>query len=195
MKKGRRLRKMKNELIFIRHAETRINKDIPIEKWVLTEKGEEQANKIANSKKFDNIELLISSNESKSYLTIKPLADKLNKKIIKVEDLGEIKRPGSEKLTSNEYEKMKFQIFQNLDFSNYNWETANHALNRFKDAVNKINKKYENKKILICSHGTVMTLYFAYLLNRLNKLMERWKALNFESYGIVRDNKVLKDII
>lgn len=186
---------MNNELIFIRHAKTKKDKDIPIGDWVLTEEGEKQAEKIANSGEFDNVEILISSNEDKSYLTIKPLADKLNLKVIKVKDLGEIKRPNSERLTTEEYEKVKRMIFEDLNFTKYDWETANHAPNRFREAIDKIDRKYENKKILICSSGTVMTLYFAYLLNKSNDLMSRWKNLEFGGCGIVKNNKVVEDII
>ena len=186
---------MMNELIFMRHTKTKVDKNIPIKDWSLTEEGFKQAEKIANSGEFDNVDILISSNENKAYLTIKPLADKLNLEIIKIKDLGEVKRPNSEKLTSEEYEKMKKMIFEDLNFTKYDWETANHALKRFKSAVDKINRKYENKKILICSHGTVMTLYFAYLLNKLNELMSRWKSLEFGSRGIVKDNKVMGDIV
>lgn len=186
---------MKNELIFIRHAKTKVDKNIPIEDWILTEEGEEKAEQIAGLREFNDIDVLISSNEKKAYLTIKPLADKLNKKIIQIEDLGEIKRPNSEKLTLEEYEKMKELIFEDLNFTKHGWETANHALNRFKSAVEKIDKNYDGKKILISAHGTVMTLYFAYLLGKLNELMIRWKSLEPGDYGIVKGGKVVKDII
>lgn len=184
-----------NELIFIRHTKTKIDKETPIENWVLTEEGEKQAEELANSEKFDDVEVLICSNEDKSYLTIKPLADKLNKDIIRIKELGEIKRRGSEKLTSGEYEKMKIKIFEDLDFTNHGWETANHALDRFNKAIEKIKEEYDNKKIVICSHGTVMTLYFAYLKNEMANLFERWRNLKFGGMGIVKDNKVLRDII
>lgn len=71
---------MNNELIFIRHAKTKVDKSIPIEEWVLTEEGEKQSKDLAESNKFNDINVLISSNEDKSYLTIKPLADRLGKK-------------------------------------------------------------------------------------------------------------------
>jgi 2,3-bisphosphoglycerate-dependent phosphoglycerate mutase len=184
-----------NELIFIRHAKTRIDKDIPIENWILSEEGSNQAEDFVNREEFYDVDLLISSSEEKAYLTLKPLANKINKKIIKIEELGEIKRPNSEKLTSEQYEDMKLKIFQDLDFSNYDWETANHALLRFRKAIEGINNKYQDKRIIICSHGTVMTLYFAYLKGELDNLMSRWKNLEFGAVGIVRDNKLIKDII
>ena len=89
---------------------------------------------------------------------------------------------------------MKAKIFQDLDFTDHGWETANHALERFKKAIKEIDDKYENKKILICAHGTVMTLYFAYLQDKLKDLFSRWKGLGFCDYGIIKDNKIIKDI-
>ena len=186
---------MVNKLIFIRHAKTKVDKSIVIENWVLTDDGEKASEELVKSGKFDDIDILISSKEDKAYLTIKPLAERLKKKIIRIEELGEIKRPNSEKLTSEEYEEMKIKIFKDLDYAEHSWETANHALNRFKEAIEKINKSYKNKKIIICAHGTVMTLYFAYLQNKLDDLFSRWEGLGFGSYGIVEDNKVIKDIV
>ena len=186
---------MENELIFIRHAKTKIDKDVPIEDWVLAEEGQGKTKELANSGEFDDADLLICSKEDKSFLTIEPIAKKLHKEIIRVEDLGEVKRPNSEILSSEEYKKMKVKMFGDLNFTDKGWETANHALRRFKEAVERINNKYENKKIIICSHGTVMTLYFAYLQDELGNLMNRWKSLEFGAMGIVKDNKVVKDII
>jgi len=186
---------MDNELIFVRHAKTKIDKSIPIENWVLTEEGQRNAKEIAQSREFDDGDILISSSEKKSYLTLKPLADKLGKKIIQIKDLSEIKRPDSEKLSSEEYIEMKVKIFNDRDFSMHDWETANHALERFRNAVNQIDRGYENKKILICSHGTVMSLYFAYLQHQLDNLMERWKSLKFGAVGIVKNNGVVRDIV
>ena len=56
-------------------------------------------------------------------------------------------------------------------------------------------KKYENKKILIVAHGTVMTLYFSYLQGELDKAFGRWKNLGFCDFGIIKNNKVIKDIM
>ncbi len=186
---------MNNTLIFIRHAKTKINKEIPIADWDLTEEGYKQAKEIKDIDKFQDVDILISSTEQKAFLTIKPLADKLGKEIIQIKEFGEIKRPGSEKLTPEQYEDMKVKIFHDLDFTDHGWETTNQALERFKKATEQINKNYDDKKILICVHGSVMTLYFAYLQNKLDSLMERWKNTNFGSYGVIRDNKVIKDIV
>jgi 2,3-bisphosphoglycerate-dependent phosphoglycerate mutase len=184
-----------NELIFIRHAKTKLDKEVPIADWDLTEEGYASVEKIKNIKEFQDVDILISSEEKKAFLTIKPLAKKFSKEIIKVKDLGEIKRGNAEELTKEEYDEMKVKVFQDLEFTDYGWETCNHALERFTNAVEEIDKRYDNKKILISSHGTVMTLYFAKLQNKLNNLMERWKSLGFCDYGIIKSGEVIRDIV
>jgi broad specificity phosphatase PhoE len=186
---------MNNTFVFVRHAKTKVDKEVPIEDWILTEDGSKSAIELADTEIFDDADILVSSNEKKAYLTIEPLAKRINKIIIQIEELGEIKRPNSEKLTTEQYEEMKVKIFKNLDYTELNWETANHALMRFREAVDKLNKKYTEKKILICAHGTVMTLYFAYLQNKLGDLFSRWEGLGFGSYGLVKNQKVIKDIV
>ena len=186
---------MDNEILFIRHGKTLVDKNVPIENWVLTDAGSEQAKELADNAKFQDADILISSKEDKAYLTIKPLADKISKEITEISELGEIARPDSEKLTLEEYEDAKKKIFEDFDFSIYGWETANHALNRFKEAVKKIDEQYNNKKIIICAHGTVMSLYFASMQDKLDELMSRWKGLEFGSCGIIKNGEVVKDII
>jgi len=186
---------MNNELIFIRHAETKIDKEIPIADWVLTEKGDSDAEKLKDVSEFLDVDILISSGEKKAYLTIKPLADKLGKEIIQIKGLGEISRPNSESLTKEEYVSMKEKVFKDLDFTDYGWETCSHALERFRKAVEEIDREYENKKIIISAHGTVLSLYFASLLGELKNLEARWKSLGFCNWGIVRNGKVFRDIV
>jgi len=184
-----------NTLIFIRHAKTKKEPNVPIERWVLAEEGLRSAQELAESGIFDDVDVLVSSDENKAYLTLKPLADKLKKKIMRVKELGEIKRPNSESLPTKEYEEVKARLLKDIDYTERGWETANHALNRFQTAVNKVDREYDDKKLLICAHGTVLTLYFAALQNKLDRLFSRWKELEFGSYGVVQNGKVVKDIV
>jgi len=39
-----------------------------------------------------------------------------------------------------------------------------------------------------------MTLYFAFLQNKLGSLLSRWTGLEFGAYEIVKDGKVVRDI-
>ncbi|MBU0530347.1 MAG: histidine phosphatase family protein, partial [Nanoarchaeota archaeon] len=60
---------MNNKIFFLRHAETKVDSDTPISKWVLTEEGAKQAEELAKSDVFDEIDIIISSDEDKAFLT------------------------------------------------------------------------------------------------------------------------------
>ncbi|MBI3031852.1 histidine phosphatase family protein [Candidatus Woesearchaeota archaeon] len=79
--------------------------------------------------------------------------------------------------------------------SRHRWETAQNALSRYEDSIEQINKEYEGKNILIVSHGTVMSLYFAKLTGTMGQIVEREKKLGYCDYGIVKDGHVVKDIV
>lgn len=186
---------MNNTLIFLRHAETIQDKNKLISQWVLTEKGKSAAEKLATSGVFYDVEIIISSNENKAYQTAKPIADKLDKKIIKIPELNELHRDKGGLFTQKNYNRMMIRIFEDLDFTAHEWETCRHALNRFKRAVTKIDNQYNNKRILIVAHGIVMSLYFADMQNIREDIFARWKSLPFCAYGIAKNHKVFKDVI
>ena len=81
--------------------------------------------------------MIFVSKEVKTYLSIKPLAIKLNLDIFEIEDLGEVRR-GDKFLTKDEFEFEKFRQLEDLDYPAFGGETANKALLRFENAVNKI---------------------------------------------------------
>jgi broad specificity phosphatase PhoE len=186
---------MNNTLVFLRHAATKKDKEIPVSEWILTEEGKDDALKLIDDEYLLDFDVIITSTEKKAYQTAKPLADKLGKEIRQIKELSELNRDSGELMTKEEYDKMKVKIFEDMNYTDFGWETTQHALDRFKKAVDKVEKEYDGKKILIVAHGTVMTLYFAFLQNKLDSLMERWKGLGFCDYGIVKNNQVVKDIV
>jgi len=79
-----------NTFIFLRHAETKVDSNIKISHWILTKKGKNDAFNISKLKLFDDVDIIISSNEDKAYQTAYPLSEKLHKEIIRDENLNEI---------------------------------------------------------------------------------------------------------
>jgi broad specificity phosphatase PhoE len=186
---------LNNILIFLRHAETTITNQKIVSKWILTEKGKEEADSLLKSALFEDTELIITSNEEKAFETALPLAVRLNKPIIREKKLNEINRDkGIFFATKEEYNRNIKLCMEKRNKSFNKWETANHALKRISKKVKDIEKKYTKKKILIVSHGVVINLYFAKILGCLDVVFERWLSNSFCDYGIIQDGKVLKDI-
>lgn len=184
-----------NKLIFLRHAETKVDENSVISKWFLTEKGKKEAITLLNSEFFDDIDLIITSDEEKAYQTAYPLSKRLHQDIIRDKNLNEIIRDhGGFLKNKEEYTKILSLCVKNRNQSYNNWETANHALKRFSKRIQEINSKYSNKNIMIVAHGIVINLYFAEILEKLENVFERWSTNTFCDYGIIQNNEVIKDI-
>jgi broad specificity phosphatase PhoE len=186
---------MHSALIFLRHAETKKDETLLDEQWTITDAGKKSAEKMADTGVFDDVDVIISSNMKRAYQTAEPFAARLGEKIIRVPEFNEISRRKAKMINKKDYEAIKARMFVDLDFAPGGWETARSALSRFKKASEKMDMKYENKKILIVTHGTVMSLFFASLQNKMYMLHTRWGNLDLLGHGIVKDNKVIKDIV
>lgn len=186
---------MNNLLFFLRHAETMIDPTIKISEWELSEIGKEQAKELAHLEIFQNFNFIFSSPERKAIETIEPLAKKLGKEIMILDDLRELERDLGKYLDSREeYRKIVKMALENRDYNFNNWERASIALERFEKEIKKIDQQYQKSKILIVSHGLVLSLYFAKKRKVLNFVFDRWKKTGFCDYGIIKESKIIKDI-
>lgn len=183
-----------NILYFLRHAETEKNPNIPAIKWSLSTLGMGQAKKTAESGFFKDLDVVISSGEEKAFQTAKPVAESLGKEIIRMTEFNEVKR-GDKFLTKEEFEKLKHEKLEDLDCKKDGGESGHEALTRFESGIDKINKLYSGKNILIVSHGTILALYFAKITNDFANIYKRWQATGFCSWGKIRNNIVERDIV
>lgn len=185
---------MNNTFYFLRHGATQKDKNVPISKWRLSEKGEEQANNLAQQDVFNDIDIIFSSSEEKAYQTAKPIADTLKKEITQIKEISELNRDNGGFMDPEKYEEAEKYALEYLDKSVHDWETAAHALERFSDKIEEIDKQYENKKILVVGHGFTINLYFAKLLDVLDNVYERFNTNTYADWGIIKDKKIIKDI-
>ena len=183
-----------NTFFILRHAETKIDLTRKASEWLLTEEGEKEVEKIAKEvfrKKFD---LICSSSEKKALQTASPFAEKSNLKINQIYEFRELNRDKGNQFTDVEYYQIVELVLKNRNRIYNNWETANEALTRFKNKFQEIDEINENKTILIVSHGLILNLFFAHLLNDFSDIYERWKHTKFCDYGILDKGTLLKDI-
>ncbi|MFW9969940.1 MAG: histidine phosphatase family protein [Candidatus Odinarchaeota archaeon] len=184
-----------NTFIFLRHAETEVDRNIKISNWKLSKQGKKDALDLINLNLFSDVDVIISSNEDKAYKTAYPLSEKLHKEVTRDKNLNEINRDHG-RFLDNKEEYLKYMKFciENRNQSINNWETGNHAIERFTKQIVEIDNKYINKKILIVTHGGVINLYFAKIKGELDKIFERILSNMFCDYGIIQNGKILKDI-
>ena len=110
--------------------------------------------------------------------------------------MNELNRGNDFKDSQKEYEDTISKVFLQMNSKVGQWESAHNALIRFQKIVEEIDMRYNGKKILIVSHGIVLTLYFVKLLDiPSNELFSRWKSLLFCDWGVVKEGEVIKDIV
>ncbi|MCG3226253.1 MAG: histidine phosphatase family protein [Candidatus Heimdallarchaeota archaeon] len=186
---------MQNTMIFLRHAKIQKNPNSHSEKWILSDEGLKYIEEVFTAGIFDDVDVIISSSQKMCIQTAYFLADRLGKEITTKPDLNEIEK-GTELIeTSAEYLELAESVLTNYEKSIANWEPANKAYKRYQMVIDRIDSEYNHKKILIVSHGIVMTLYFTQLLKEpLSNLFPRYKSLKQCAWGIVKDNEVTRDI-
>lgn len=185
---------MNNTFYFLRHGETKADKNLPISEWVLSQVGEEQAHQLAQQGIFKEVDIIFSSTEKKAYLTAKPIADSLGKEINQVEGVKELDRDKGGFMGVEEYEGAVKSALEYPEKSFHNWETANSALERFSKKIQELDREYKDKKILIVGHGFTINLYFAKLLGVLDKVYERFERNTYADWGVVKNQRVIRDI-
>jgi broad specificity phosphatase PhoE len=183
------------EITFLRHAETLRDEKIPVSKWGLSPEGLKQAKAVRTVLKKYPFDYVISSGEDKAYETAKFFENMISSRIKSNPLFNELNRDTGPYLSNDEYPKAVQYAMDTPSKSVHEWETVDSALDRFKYGVEQLNQKYQSKTLLVVSHGIVLTVFFASLLNCMNMAFDRWKNLRFCAYGIVKDGAVIKDIV
>ena len=192
---------MMSELVLLRHAEPKIQIEEVPSKWGVSVDGKAQAIKLAFSGVFNDVDLIIASNEPKGYQTAEMIALRQKQSVIRNPLFNELNRDGGFYLTSSQYKLAVQTVLQDYSFRVDGWETAASALSRFKRGIDEVLAEYDNMRILIVTHGMVLTLYFSELLGNKENMpvqelnLVRWDTLEYCNWGVVKDNEVVKDII
>ena len=186
---------MTNSLYFLRHAETKVNLSKPAREWHITEEGARLARELSKSDKLSEIDGIIHSSEDKAKETAEIFAEGLEVQMYQLSGLDELAREHQGKLTEEEYRDRVRRTVSDLESNVPGWESGSSALKRFEDAVRKVDIMFHRKNVLIVSHGIVMTLYFNKLKGFEAIAYERWSQLKFLAWGLVREGRVLVDIV
>ena len=187
---------MATKLIFLRHGET--VKDLEVESccWSLSEAGRRQAREVADRPVMNEAEAINTSNELKAYQTAEPLAAKLDLSIKQDPAFDEVKRGGGF-FSESQFIAEKNRQLSDLSYRAFGEasETGLEALERFRQGIKRVIERSPDRTILIVSHGTILSIYFAQLLDKLDELPERWHRTGFGAYGVVAGDRVVKDIV
>ncbi|MFW9797654.1 MAG: histidine phosphatase family protein [Candidatus Thorarchaeota archaeon] len=186
---------MTNSLYFLRHAETKVDLSIPAREWQITAEGARLTRELASSETLSAIDGIIHSSEEKTKQTAEIFAEGLEVQMYQLSGLDELVREHQGKLTEEEYTEKVYRTLSDPEGNVPGWESGASALRRFEDSVKKVDIMFHRKNVLIVSHGLVLILYFSKLKNLEAIAYERWKQLEFLAWGLVREGRVLVDIV
>jgi broad specificity phosphatase PhoE len=184
---------MKNTYVFLRHAETLKDPSVHPKEWRLTQDGITKIEGYLKRGFFKGITKIVSSGENKAYSTGVPIAENMGLEITQMNEFNEIGR-SPVFLPDDQFLKQKKRQLTELDTQVDGGESGRDALQRFKSGIQNLEEQYNGETILVVTHGTVLSLYFAELNNKFETIFNRWRRLPFCAIGVVRDNKVEKDL-
>ncbi|MFP7254413.1 histidine phosphatase family protein [Terribacillus goriensis] len=135
----------------------------------LTEKGKQDALKIAESLKDEGIEVFASSPYTRAVETICGLAGHAGKEVEKIEDLRErVFTSGDTRISDEELLPLLKKSFADPNFSLPGGESNADCQRRAVAALEDILHVYKGNKIAIATHGAIMTLMMQYYDTRYN---------------------------
>ncbi|CDN44081.1 Phosphoglycerate mutase, partial [Paenibacillus sp. P22] len=147
---------MKTIIYMVRHAESPYTEGNERTRG-LTSKGKADVEKITERLKDEGIELMISSPYNRAILSIKGLAEYLRLEIKTFEDLRE-KYFADDIIENTELMSLIREKFYDFEYCLPGGETNADCQNRSISVMKMILEEHAGKKIVIGTHGLVMTL-------------------------------------
>ena len=170
-------------LILVKHSLPEIVEGRPAREWVLAEDGRERARKLIALLLPYQPEIILSSVEPKAWETASILADVLGLTVQVVNGLQEHDRSMSPYYTKGEFEKLVQEFFEKPDLLVFGKETARQSLARFRETVEIAMEAHKDKSIMIVSHGTVISLFVAWLTGCDGLAL--WQSLGLPSFVVL----------
>lgn len=149
---------MKTTIYMVRHAESPYDEGDERTRG-LTEKGKRDAEKVTKLLIGEGIDMVISSPYSRAVLSVEGLAQHLNVEVETFENLRE-RHFSSEYIHDLMYEIR--ENFYNFEYALPGGESNADCQKRAIAALKAILKKHEGKRVVIGTHGLIMSLMMNY---------------------------------
>ncbi|OPG99690.1 histidine phosphatase family protein [Chryseobacterium mucoviscidosis] len=147
-------------LYFVRHAESEYMEGQERERG-LTEQGKRDAATVAGLLHREQIQLFYSSPYRRAVDTIQGLAEVSGGIVVTEEDLRERELSGPE-VKHEHFRKAKLRLYDDPGFAYAGGESGEVAVSRAITVIQQILDRHPGQKIVIGTHGDIMTLIFNY---------------------------------
>lgn len=176
---------MNTVIYFVRHAHSTYTEEERTRP--LSEYGRRDAEKVKEWLATEEIDHVLSSPYLRSIQTVEPLAKELDKEVHLIEDFKERKLiEGSAKNFSEAIER----VWSDETFAWPGGESNQVARKRGVNALNDVLEKHEGERVVIGTHGNIMTLIMGELDSRFDYSF--WKQLRMpDVFALTFDKSIL----
>ena len=174
---------MSQFLILVKHSMPQIREDLPAREWALSDEGIMRAEQLAERLDPYQPQILVSSPEPKALETAGMIARRHQLSLNIFHDLHEHDRSRVPYMPKEEFDKAVREFFTYSDKQLFGNETADKAHERFSNAVHSILYFYKDKRIIVVSHGTVISLFVSRITGGSDYSL--WKELGLPGYVVL----------
>jgi broad specificity phosphatase PhoE len=181
-------------LILVKHSLPEIVENVPAHAWELSSEGRTRVGKLAGKLKQYQPEVIVSSVEPKARQTAELICENLGVDVMVMDGLHEHDRNGVPYYSNDKFQSLVQELFEKPDVLVFGNETATQALLRFRESIELITTFYDDKKGAIVSHGTVISLFVAWLTGVDGYSL--WKELGLPSFILLdlQNKKLLETV-
>ena len=168
--------------MLVRHAQVRLDPEVPPQEWELTDEGRAAAERLARLEVFAGIETVVTSPERKARGTAEPIAAAAGVELRVEPDLREAERdaPAVD-------DRAAFVARVNVWLGGGDvpgWEERDVASARIVDCISRILDEVSGDLVVV-SHGTVLSLYLAWVRRHERVDLDEWEAIPLPAVAVV----------
>jgi broad specificity phosphatase PhoE len=181
-------------LILVKHSLPEIVENVPAHAWELSSEGRTRVGKLAGKLRQYQPEVIVSSAEPKARQTAELICENLGVDVVVMDGLHEHDRSGVPFYSNDKFQSRIQELFEKPDELVFGSETATQALLRFRESIELIMTFYDDKRLAIVSHGTVISLFVSWLTGVDGYSL--WKELGLPSFILLdlRNKKLLETV-
>lgn len=169
-------------LVLVRHARVRLDPDVPPQIWELTDEGRADAERLARLAVLDGLEVVVTSPEPKARATAEPIARAAGVELRIERDLREAERGASPVDDRDGFVKRVDDWLGGTPVPG--WEERDLAAVRIVACVERLLAESSDSLVLV-SHGTVLSLYLAWLRGQERVDLAEWEAIPLPAVAVV----------
>ncbi len=171
-------------IYLVRHPQTAVDLAIPSREWVLSLEGEQQARHLARQPFWGQVDMLFTSDEPKSTVTVETVAEQTGLPWAVRGCLGELDRSAFQPPDIAAYRSAVARMFSSPHESIRGWEPRARAEERIVTCVQELVAQHDGSNLAIVSHGLILTILVAHLAG-MSSPFDFWREIGFASVAVL----------